>query len=189
MKIVPAKKEDAALIGESIVDAIGHDIAEGLAGEQHSVSDVAAMFASLAEREDTQYSYKNTLVAVSDNDIPMGVCVAYDGGKLHELREPFFKAALEHLGVNLKGVEDECDAGEFYIDTLAVKPEFRRRGVACELLKATVERAERETGKPAGLLVDRDNPNARRLYEKVGFRKVGDRPFVHVMMDHLQFIR
>ncbi|MDE6370959.1 MAG: GNAT family N-acetyltransferase [Duncaniella sp.] len=189
MRIVPARKEDAALIGESIVDAIGHEIAEGLAGEQHSVGDVAAMFASLAEREDTQYSYKNSLVAMSEKDIPMGVCVAYDGAKLHELRRPFFKAVHEQLGLSLEDVEDECDVDEFYIDTLAVRPEFRRQGVACELLKATVERAERETGKPAGLLVDRDNPNARRLYEKVGFRKVGDRPFVHVMMDHLQFIR
>ena len=186
MKIIPARRQDAAFIGNAVVTAIGEEIAAGLAGESHTVADVAALFASLAERDDTQYSYRNALVAVNDNDEPVGVCVAYDGGRLHTLREPFFEAVTERLGLHLEGVEDECEPDEFYIDTLAVLPDYRGQGIAAELLRATIGRA-RECGKPAGLLVDKDNARARRLYERVGFRQVGERPFVHVLMDHMQY--
>lgn len=186
MKIIPARQEDARLIGASVVDAIGAEIAASLAGEAHTVGEVIDMFASLAARDDSQYSYRNTLVAIGDDGIPVGVCVAYDGALLHSLRRPFFEAVTGMLGQHLEGVEDECVPEEFYLDTLAVLPAYRGRGIAGELLKAMIERA-RECGKPAGLLVDKDNPRARRLYERVGFVQVDERPFVHVLMDHMQY--
>lgn len=186
MQIIPGRKSDAPLIGEAIVSAIGEDIATALAGKEHTVEDVKEMFASLARREDTQYSYLNALVAIDDDGKAMGVCVGYDGGLLHTLRQPFFEAAATHLGIHLEDVEDECESGEFYLDTLAVLPQYRGRGVASQLLTAMIDRAKL-CGKPAGLLVDKDNSRARRLYERVGFVKVGERPFVHVEMDHLQY--
>ena len=66
-----------------------------------------------------------------------------------------------------------------------VSVECRKQGIGAALLKATVEKA-RKIGKPAGLLVEKENHNARRLYESLGFRHVGERPFAYVMMDHLQ---
>ncbi len=155
MTIIPARPQDAMLIGASVVDAIGEEIAANL-------------------------------VAVDDDGTPVGVCVGYDGAKLHELRRPFFETVTEKLGHHFEGVEDECEPEEFYLDTLAVLPTYRGRGIASELLKAMIERA-RECGKPAGLLVDKDNPRARRLYERVGFVQVGERPFIHVLMDHMQY--
>lgn len=186
MEIIPARLKDTRLIGASVVDAIGQEIAANLAGDTHTVDDVIDMFASLAAREDTQYSYRNTLVAVGDDGEPVGVCVAYDGALLHALRRPFFEAVADRFGQNLEDIDDECESDEFYIDTLAVLPDYRNRGIAAELLKATIERA-RKYGKPAGLLVDKINPRARRLYERIGFVQVGERPFVHVLMDHMQY--
>lgn len=186
MKIIPARQGDARLIGASVVDAIGEEIAANLAGDAHTVDDVIDMFATLAARDDTQYSYRNALVAVGDDGEPVGVCVAYDGALLETLRRPFFETVSSKLGQHLEGVEDECEPGEYYLDTLAVLPSYRGQGIASALLKAMIERA-RECGKPAGLLVDKDNPRARRLYERVGFVQVGERPFVHVLMDHMQY--
>lgn len=183
--IRPAHKDDAPYIGRAIVEAIGEEVAVNLAGESHSIDDVCDMFTSLARLDDTQYSYLNTLVAVdSRSDEVVGVCVGYDGAKLHELRLKFIEAAAVMLDKTFDRLEDECTSDEFYIDTLAVAPHRRGRGVASALLRATIERARR-CGKPAGLLVDRDNDRARRLYERMGFVKVGERPFVHVVMDHL----
>ena len=186
MKIIPARQSDAQFIGSALVEAIGTEIASGLAGEHHTVADVIDLFASLAAREDSQYSYLNTLVAVDDDGKVVGACVAYDGAMLHELRKPFFKAVTERLGLDLADVEDECEPDEFYLDTLAVLPEHRGKGIASDLLRASIARAA-GCGKPAGLLVDKINPLARKLYERVGFRKVGERPFVHVLMDHMQY--
>lgn len=186
MKITNAKKSDAPLIARSIMDAIGTEICEELAGNGKALADVERLFTSLAEREDTQYSYLNTLVAVDEDGKVAGVIVSYDGAKLNELRKPFFEAVKTILGKNMEGVDDETDASEFYLDTLAVLPEYRGRGIAAMLLKGAIDRAA-ACGKPAGLLVDKDNNRARKLYERVGFRQIGERPFCYVMMDHMQF--
>ncbi len=186
MKIIEARKTDSSAIARAIMMAVGSDICKDLAGEDHTLADVELLFTRLAEREDTQYSYLNALVALDDDGAPIGVCVGYDGAGLYEMRERFFALAKEILDKDYSDVDDETDASEFYIDTLAVLPKHRGKGVATALLKAMVERA-RKIGKPAGLLVDKQNSTAAGLYDKVGFRKVGERPFCYVLMDHLQF--
>lgn len=185
MKIINARKHDAPLIARSIMAAVGEEICRGLAGENHSLADVEKLFTTLAERDDTQYSYLNTLVAIDDDGTPVGVCIGYDGARLEELRLPFFTMVKEILDIDLGDVDDETDASEFYIDTLAVLPEYRGRGIATALLNASAERAAL-LEKPAGLLVDKENTRARKLYEKCGFTQIGERPFCYVLMDHLQ---
>lgn len=188
MKIQNARIEDAPVIARSIMAAVGDEICRGLAGDAHTLDEVEMLFTRLAEREDSQYSYKNTLAAVNDEGETVGVCVGYDGARLHELRKVFFEEVSKMLDKNLENVEDETDAGEFYLDTLAVDPAYRGRGIASELLKAMIDRGT-ALGKPVGLLVDKDNTRARRLYESIGFRQVGERPFCYVMMDHLQIAK
>ena len=107
MKITDAKKSDAPLIARSVMDAIGTEICEDLACNGKTLADVELLFTILAEREDTQYSYLNTLVAVDEDGKSAGVIVSYDGAKLNELRKPFFEAVKTILGKNLDGVEDE----------------------------------------------------------------------------------
>lgn len=186
MRIIEARKSDAPLIARSIMDAVGMEICENLAGNDRTLADVERLFTGLAEREDSQYSYLNTLVAVDDDGKSVGVVVSYDGARLYDLRKAFFEQVKKELGRSLDDVDDETDPGEFYIDTLSVLPEYHGQGVATALLKGAIRRAA-EAGKPAGLLVDKDNHRARRVYERVGFRQVGERPFCYVMMDHLQF--
>lgn len=185
MKIEEAKPVHAALIGGAVMAAMGEEICDMLCGPEHPRRRLAEMFTELAEREDAQYSYRNTLVATGDDGRVMGAIVCYDGARLEELRRPFLAAMKARFGVTLEGLQDETDAGEFYLDSLAVLPEFRHRGVGEALLRAGVERARR-AGKPAGLLVDKENAGARRLYEKIGFRAVGERYFCDMLMDHLQ---
>lgn len=185
MRIEEVKPAHAALIGDAVTAAMGEEICDALCGPEHPRRRLAELFADLAAREDTQYSYRNTLVATDDDGRPMGVVVCYDGALLERLRRPFLEAMRERFGVTFGQLHDETDAGEFYLDSLAVLPEFRHRGVGEALLRAGVVRA-RQAGKPAGLLVDRQNVRARRLYEKIGFRAVGERYFCDTMMVHMQ---
>ena len=84
-------------------------------------------------------------------------------------------------------MDDETQAGELYIDSIAVSEEFRGHGIAKHLLKAVIERA-REMGLPAvGLLVDKGNPRAESLYNKVGFQYVNDSAWGGHEMRHLQY--
>jgi mycothiol synthase len=62
---------------------------------------------------------------------------------------------------------DEPDTG--WIDTVGVRPAYRRRGVATALLARTMA-AMRDAGLDrAALRVNEDNDGARRLYERLGF--------------------
>ena len=185
MKIVPATPAHASEIAQAVMMAVGDEICADFAAPDHTVEDVERMFTHLATLDDSQYSYRNTLVAVDDDGAVTGVCVGYDGALLHELRRRFFEAAKSMLNRDMEGMADETSADEFYLDTLAVHPSHRGKGVGTALLRAMIERAG-EVGKPAGLLVDKTNPKAEALYKSLGFVHVDDRPFAGVVMSHLQ---
>jgi DNA-3-methyladenine glycosylase I len=138
----------------------------------------------LVKREDSQYSYRNTLVAMDDDKL-VGVAVSYDGGCLHELRQAFIQAAKEYIGKDHSGMDDETQAGELYLDSLAVAPEYRRQGIAKRLLKATKEKAARMGLPCVGLLVDNGNPAGEALYASVGFRYANDNHWGGHPMKHL----
>ncbi len=188
MQIIEARKEHARAIGEAIVMAITPELvleSFNHHGTDHTVEEYITLFATLAAREDSQYSYRNSLVAIEDNEV-VGVIVGYDGAHLHELRQAFIDLASSEYGIRFDGdFPDETEPGEFYLDTLAVASKARGKGVGSALLRAMTERAH-SIGKPAGLLVDKKNERARRLYASLGFRPVGDRFFIGELMTHMQ---
>lgn len=190
MTIRNATPEDSRLIADAILSAIGDELTDNLAGENHTREEVHAMFMRLASEGNTQYSYRNTRIAVSDDGSPMGVCVSYDGADLKRLRRPFFAEANAVLGWNLSAEEIENLPGEtsddeFYLDTLMTLPEYRCHGVAKSLIEDATTKAARHR-KPLGLLCDFDNIRALRLYESVGFINIGARPFAGHEMHHLR---
>jgi ribosomal-protein-alanine N-acetyltransferase len=67
-------------------------------------------------------------------------------------------------------------AGEWEIENVVVAAEFLRRGIANELVRNLVHRAENEAASAILLEVRESNLPARGLYEKHGFREVGRRP-------------
>ena len=173
------------MIARAIMMAVGEEICRDFAGEDHTTEEVEALFTELAAMDDSQYSYRNTLVALDPEGKVAGVCVAYDGARLHKLRERFFEAAERRLDRDMAGMDDETSPDEFYLDTLAVWEQYRGNGLGARLLLAQAAHAH-AAGKPAGLLVDKDNPKAEALYRRLGFRDAGERAFAGVMMNHLQ---
>ncbi len=192
MTIETATPEDASLIADAILEAIGPELTMHLAGSDHTPEDVHDLFARLAARDDTQYSYLNSRIARDDNGAPMGVCVSYDGADLKKLRRPFFAEANSTFGWNMsaedvENVPGETAPDEFYLDTLMTIPAFRGRGIGRALILDASKKAEK-VGKPLGLLCDIDNDRAHRLYESTGFSTVGRRPFAGHEMNHMQLV-
>ncbi len=189
-EIRKATEWEAGEIGRAVITAITPELVLETFGRRtnhgFNIESYQDFFSLLAMRDDTQYSYLNALIADGRNPIDVyGVLVGYDGARLLELRKVFIDK-MNHWGIKIE--EDfplETDPSEFYLDTLAVKRRYRGQGVGRALLLAGIEEA-RKIGKPAGLLVDKKNDRARRLYESVGFRKVGERMFIDELMDHLQ---
>ena len=166
--------DDAKLIAVAICMAIGYD-------RTHPLYPV---FLELAAREKAQYGYHNTLIAEVDG-VAAGAIVGYDGAQLKELREPIFELLERHLDSPPK-IEDETEAGEFYLDSLGVLPRFRGLGVGRRLLTTMRDKAFAAGHERVGLLVDFDNPRAEQLYTSLGFSRVGEKMFLGHRMWHLQ---
>jgi ribosomal protein S18 acetylase RimI-like enzyme len=90
--------------------------------------------------------------------------------------------ALEHhfpVGAAWYRLFKASDPGYGFIDeetpelSIAVVPSRRGHGLGAELLGALLERAREEGFQALSLSVEPDNP-ALKLYEKLGFRKVGE---------------
>ena len=174
-----AKKEEASHIAELFLLAWPVDeILEstGLTYEQlhESITMVAAS-------EETIYSYENTLVAEIDSKVAGAMC-AYDGADYQRLKQPIVDVLGPDCGfAKLK----ETEAGEFYLDSVGVLPEYRGRGLASRLFEAQCERAASLGHRVAGLIVDVDKPQAEALYARLGFVYLDDKDFFGHMMKHM----
>ena len=182
ISIREARPEEAGRIADLIIMAMTEECCLHFCGPDHDIDDFRRVMTSLVARTDTQYSYLNTLVAIEETaPVPgvsapgciVGICVSYDGGMLHSLRQPFIEAAKQEWGMDHSGISDETQAGELYLDSLAVDPAYRGRGIARLLLEASVEKSKRMNLPSTGLLVDVGNPRAEALYNKVGFQYAG----------------
>ena len=69
----------------------------------------------------------------------------------------------------------ETEAGEFYLDSVGVLPEYRGRGIATRLFEAQIARAASLGHSRVGLIVDEDKPEAEALYARLGFNHIDDR--------------
>ena len=184
IEIREAARNQAAEIASLIMTAMTHDCCLYFCADGYGLEDFHKMMTMLVEREDSQYSYKNTLVALDGGRV-VGISVSYDGGKLHQLRQAFIEAAKAYIGKDHSGMDDETQAGELYLDSLAVLPEYRRQGIAKLLIKATKKRADSMHLPCVGLLVDKGNPSGEALYSSVGFQYANDSHWGGHPMKHL----
>ena len=182
--IQEATKAQAPDIARLIMMAMTDDCCLYFCGDGYGLEDFRNMMTMLVEREDSQYSFRNTLVAMDDEKV-VGISVSYDGGRLHELRRTFVEAAKDYIGKDHSCMDDETQAGELYLDSLAVLPEYRRQGIAKALLLATKERAHKMGLPCVGLLVDKGNPSGEALYASVGFQYANDSHWGGHPMKHL----
>lgn len=175
-----AVREDAAAIAKSVAMAIGDERAlRNYCGEEY-----IAVLTEIARREATQYSWQYALIAEVGGAVA-GAVVGYDGAALHTLREGTFATLRDCIG-RTPTIVDETSAGEYYLDSVGVLPQFRGLGVGRALVSAFCDKVFAMGHNRVGLIVDYENPDAEKLYTSLGFRRVGTRPFFNHQMWHLQ---
>jgi ribosomal protein S18 acetylase RimI-like enzyme len=82
-------------------------------------------------------------------------------------------------GLNVGALAVEWRAGEVFLADIEVVPAWRGRGLGTAIVGAVLAEARRRR-LPAALQVLKGNP-ARRLYERLGFRIVGETPTHYLM--------
>ncbi len=156
---VPA---DANFIAKTVLCAMG--LAEF--GLEH---DDLSAFEQVCSREDTLYSYKNARIAAA-GELPVGCLVSYPGELYEEARDRTWNNLFTETGFHLP--EDpaaETVSGEYYLDSLAVVPEFRGHEIGKLLLKDGIEKGKRLGYRKIGLIVDSFHPKVRDYYATLGF--------------------
>lgn len=107
IQIEQATPDKASHIASLIMEAMNAQCCQNFAGPQHTLVDFHRMMTKLVEMEDSQYSYKNTLVAMSTDGILVGILVAYDGADVKRLRKRFIEAAIVAFGMDYSAMELE----------------------------------------------------------------------------------
>jgi ribosomal protein S18 acetylase RimI-like enzyme len=183
MKIRKATPQDSPEIATSLLLAM-EDIVYRFIG-RNSREEATQFLENLIRKENAQYSYENCWIAEIENEI-IGVAVVYEGSKLLELRKPVAKEIKSLFARNFNP-EDETQTGEFYIDCVGVSPHHQGKGIGSKLFQFLIDEYVYKQNETLGLLVDKDNPNAKKLYLKLGFEIVGEKSLAGKEMEHLQF--
>ena len=178
IKIRPAQAEDASFAASMLYLSMEH-LADHLF-EKDAASirkDVSNLFARNAGR----FGYKLASIAESGNE-PVGLLIASRGDELNRLNLktiPHLIAVLGFMrairfidrGIYLPGGK-EADNDELYIGNLGVLPSMQGRSFGSQLLEHAERLAHEKDLKKCSLIAGWHNENARRLYERIGYRVV-----------------
>jgi ribosomal protein S18 acetylase RimI-like enzyme len=180
-----AISKDAEAIATLLLLAM-EDIVYGFIGEKDPKK-AKAFLLHFAQQKNNQYSYQNCWVAAEEKEVVAAVNV-YDGAQLSALRQPVLEHLKNQYNRHLEP-EDETSSGEYYIDTFGVSPHQQGKGIGANLLQFLIDEYVNKQGQTLGLLVAEENPNAKRLYLKMGFKSAGSKVLLGKQMEHLQIKR
>lgn len=153
LEIISARPEDA--------DFIAWVVTQGM-----HMDNVPSFLKSVGARDDTLYSWRNTSLLKCEGRLAGGL-VSYDGAAHEEMRKNTW---VMHDGRLLSsGNVPETTAGEYYLDSLAIVPEFRGHGLWRALFDDAVEMAKEKGFHRITLICDEDYPKLAQLYISYGF--------------------
>lgn len=164
VSICAARKEDAPFIAKTVLAAMG-------LGTMGPDAEEDPALVAICKMEDTLYSYRNSLIAKVEGK-NAGCLVAYPGDIYEESRKKTFALIGKIRGKELEaGTEMETFPGEYYLDSVAVEPEFRGYRLAERLMEEGFARAKESGSGRIGLIADNHRDWLRRYYEGMGFRE------------------
>ncbi|MGX6961673.1 GNAT family N-acetyltransferase [Vagococcus xieshaowenii] len=136
------------------------------------------------ETQDYRYSYHRAIVAEEDKEV-VGVAFGYRDIEENCIDRPL-EAFFEAFGIESEDklfVDSEVGKNEWYLDTISVRDDQRGKGIGSQLLAALPDFCDYPV---IGLNVDLQNPKAEKLYEKMGFKTVGEMTLSGHLYHHMQ---
>ena len=185
MHIRPARAEDAAAIAPILLPVLKAMELPFLA--RHGLETTRSLLASASAHPDYRYGYARGIVKILDGRI-VGAAFGYPAEDEAQVDAPFAAVLQQHRldPAQRLFTDPEAFPDEWYLDTIAVAPEQRGRGVGKALLRTLPEVALARDKTRIGLNVDEANPNAHRLYTRLGYKTVGTRELSGHRYHHMQ---
>ena len=168
-----AAQKDAALLAE-LVNYAGEGLPEYLWGKMAEPGEDAwSVGRARAARNEGSFSYRNaTLIETADGDVAgalIGYKIAYEVPPVPDDIPAMFRPMqeLENLA-----------PGTWYVNVLAVQPQFRSQGHGTRLL-GLADAMGRSTGRLGmSVIVSDANRGARALYERCGYAEIAQREMI-----------
>lgn len=157
-----ARKDDAAYVAKTVLTALDMDS-----------SDLEWVMASCVDPK-SMYSWRNALIA-EDNGNPIGCIISYRGDDYLPIRE--YTWSRLWVGVDPEVIRSsaiETYPGEYYLDSLAIDPEYRGKGLGKRLMQAAIGQGKNLGYDKFALLVATDKPRLKEYYATLGFEEAGD---------------
>ena len=132
----------------------------------------------------TKYSYQNVWVFEDEKHEILGILLGYDGQK-----EPAYDLDLiqtfkqEPLLQNMR-LNRESRDDEWYLDSIVVSQAARGQGIGKQFFDYLPDIVPNNT--VVGLNCDLNNHQAKRLYTRLGFKKIDEVQFSGHTYEHLQ---
>jgi ribosomal protein S18 acetylase RimI-like enzyme len=127
-------------------------------------------------------------IGVELDGVLAGVAFGYPDEDLAIIDKPFARVLTEN-GYDASWLlfeGEEALPNEWYLDSIAVDPAFQGQGVGTKLLQALPSLAQKAGRQTIGLCVDKKNPQAKKLYQRIGFDYVTDQEISGHQYEHLQ---
>jgi ribosomal protein S18 acetylase RimI-like enzyme len=180
-----ARGTDVKPVVELIHNAIG-TIANTLAGTDDD-AEMIKVLEMLFQQEGNRLSYENTIVKELDGQV-VGFLLAYHGSQADQLDQPIIDRLIQVTGRRDITLSKEANEDEYYLDSIAVFDEYQGRGIAKELMRAFEQAGIDKGYTKLSLLVDKDNPGAGALYEKMRYKgadrvTIGDYDFLRMIKE------
>lgn len=172
MQIRKATKADADFVALVLMEALSRQALLADGSLKPELKELHQQIIKLVLHEGTLYHWRHATLALNDDGTPVGGLIAYDGANYHAMRELTFALFEGELSFDPTTMEDESQAGEYYLDSLCTLPPYRRQGIGARLLQQAISDA-RALGLRATLAVSPENPKAAALYAQMGFQDDG----------------
>ena len=168
----PARIEDADVLAE-LVNYAGEGLPlylwGTLAKDGEKAWDVGRRRAA---REDGAFSYRNATIIEHEGHCA-GALIGYE---IPDQPQPF-PEDMPAMFVPLQELEDLAP-GTWYVNVLAVRPQFRNAGLGTWLMELAEETARGLSKRGLSVIVSDNNAGARRLYTRCGYHEHASRPMV-----------
>jgi ribosomal protein S18 acetylase RimI-like enzyme len=168
----PALIEDAPILAELVNhagDGLPLHLWSKMAAPGESAWEVGCRRAA---RPEGGFSYRNATVIEHRGECA-GCLIGYE---IPDQPEPI-GSDLPAMFVPLQELENLAP-GTWYVNVLAVRPQFRCLGLGTRLLDFADETARARGKRGMSVIVSDANPGARRLYRRCGYREAAARPMV-----------
>ena len=168
-----ATRDDAAILSE-LVNYAGEGLPEYLWGKMAGPDDDAwAIGRARAARDEGSFSYRNAMLIESNVGDVAGALIGYAiDKKIEPIPDdiPKMFRPLQEL--------ENLAPGTWYVNVLAVRPQFRSEGYGTRLLKLADETGKMSGLKGMSVIVSDANVGARTLYERCGYSYAAQRDMV-----------